>query len=99
MNQAQQTPPFQNDQRLSHLDKERLATLQTFASELASAPQNQKMSTFLSINKRASDMHVMFSKEERDLLIEVLTENMTAEEKHRVSIIQNLSAKLFSAKA
>lgn len=94
MNQNSNKQSFQTDDRLSGLDPKRLAELMAFANELSSAPQNQKMATFLSINKRAADNKISFSPNERDLLLQVLTEHMTPEEKKRVELIRNLASGL-----
>ena len=95
-NQPNQT--FKTDQRLRHLDQERLTKLMSYAKELSDAPADQKMQTFLSINKRASNENISFSGEERDLLIQVLTEHMTPEEKKRVELIQSLASRFASSK-
>lgn len=98
MNHTKNNHTFQKDQRLEHLDQERLATLMSYAKELSDAPQDQKMQTFLSINKRAAKENISFSGEERDLLIQVLTEHMTPEEKKRVELIKSLASKFSSAR-
>ena len=94
MNQHHTEQRFKNDDRLSQLDPERLSALMACAKELSDAPKEQKMTTFLAINKRASEGKISFTPEERDLLISVLTENMSEEEKKRVELIRNLASKL-----
>ena len=86
-----------HDQRLSNLDPDRLSQLLSYAKELSEAPPDQKMNTFLSINQRAAGQKIAFSRDERDLLIHVLTEQLSPEERKRVEIIRNLTSKLSSA--
>lgn len=92
-----QNNPFhnwKNDPRLKHMDPDRLSLLMDFAKELADAPQNDKMSCFMSINKRAADKKMIFSNDERDLLLSVLTEQMSPEEKKKVTLIRTLASRL-----
>lgn len=93
----EQNNPFdtwKNDPRLKHMDPDRLALLMEFAKELANAPQNDKMGCFMSINKKAADKKMVFSNDERDLLLSVLTEQMSPEEKKKVTLIRALASKL-----
>ena len=90
------TSKFTMDDRLKQIAPERIDELMKFANELAAAPQDQKMAVFLSIQQRASNNHVAFSNEERQVLIHVLTEHMSPEEKKKVELIQTLAAKLTS---
>ena len=84
---------FYSDERLSGIDPERLSMLMTYAKELADAPQNQKISVFLSIQRKASQNQIAFTEAERDLLLQSLTEHMSDEEKKRVELIRTLAAK------
>lgn len=93
MNKNNRNRDLHKDQRLSHLDPERLSRLLSYAKELSEAPQNQKMNTFLSIHQRASGQNISFSEEERDLLIQVLTEHMSPDEKKRVEMILTFASR------
>lgn len=85
---------WKTDPRLKNMDPEKLSLLLSFAKELEAAPENQKMAVFLSINQRASEKHINFSSRERELLLSILTEGMSPEEKSRVRLIQNLASKM-----
>jgi len=85
---------WRTDPRLKNMDENKLSLLLSFARELENAPENQKMNVFLSINQRASESHISFSPADRDLLISILTEGMSPEEKNRVRLIQSLAAKM-----
>lgn len=84
---------WMNDPRLKDMSPEKLRLLTAYAKELQSAPDDQKMNVFLSINKSASEKNINFSSQERELLIAALTDGMTQEEKNKVRIIQNLMSK------
>ena len=90
---------FQQDERLNQMDPERLSRLLSYAKELSDAPQEKKMQTFLHINQKVSSNSLDFSGDERELLISVLTEHMTPEEKKRVNLLRHLASKFPSGKS
>ena len=90
---------FQQDERLNQMDPERLSRLLSYAKELSDAPQEKKMQTFLRINQKVSSNSLDFSGDERELLISVLTEHMTPEEKKRVNLLRHLASKFPSGKS
>lgn len=88
-------PPFSShDERLSQMDSARLKKLSEYAKELSECPPNKKMDVFLSIQRKARQESFSFSDEERELLLQVLTEHMTPEEKKRIELIRKLASKL-----
>lgn len=93
-NTVKTNPAILSDERLADLDAERLSTLMSYAKELADAPQNQKMSVFLAIQKKSSQNQISFTESERNFLLQTLTEHMSEEEKKRVELIRTLAAKL-----
>ena len=82
---------WEQDPRLKNISKERLQLLQEMAEQLKQAPHNQKMTKFLSIQKTAAAKGICFQEQERELLISVLTENLTPEEKKKVEMIKRLT--------
>lgn len=72
----------------------RMRLLMQMAKELSDAPQNQKMAVFLSVQKRASQQKLSFTRQERELLIQALTADMNEDEKRRVELIQTLASRL-----
>lgn len=81
---------LKNDPRLKKMDPQKLALLSQFAEELARAPQAAKMNLFLTLNRRASKEGLTFSPEETDLLLTVLTESLSPEDKKRAELIRTL---------
>lgn len=85
---------LKKDSRLNQMDPDRLSLLLDFASELENAPDNQKLSCFLSISQKAAKQNVYFSPAEQEILLSVLTENMSPEEKKKAEMIKNLASRL-----
>lgn len=91
-------PPFSShDERLAQMDSAHLKKLSEYAKELSECPPNKKLDTFLSIQARAGQEKISFSAAERELLLQILTEHMTPEEKQRVELIRRLASKLPSS--
>lgn len=94
MNQNQTFEQWRKDPRLKNISPERLRLLSEMAEQLKQAPQNQKMAVFMSIQQKAKTSGVMFTDAERDLMVSVLTENMTQEERAKVQMIQKLASRM-----
>ena len=81
---------FENDPRLKHMDPGKLSALQSLARELEAAPGDQKMAAFLS----AAREHVSFSTEEQELLIQILIEGMSGEERKKAEAVRKLAGRM-----
>lgn len=85
---------WKSDPRLKDMDSRKLSLLSGFADNLAAAPNEQKMSIFLTLNRKAAENDLHFSPAETDLLLSILTENMSPEEKAKVQMIKNLASRM-----
>lgn len=85
---------WKDDPRLRSMDPERLSVLLEMAETLASAPASQKMNEFLKIHQTAGGKGIRFTPPEQEILISVLTENMSPEEKAKVEMIRKLAARM-----
>lgn len=85
---------LKKDSRLNQMDPDRLSLLLDFANELGQAPDNQKLTCFLSISQRAAKQNVHFSPAEQEILLSVLTEGMSPEEKKKAEMIRNLASRI-----
>ena len=85
---------FENDPRLKHMDPGRLSALQSLAKELEAAPGDQKMAAFLSASQKAAREHVSFSAEEQELLIQILMEGMSGEERKKAEAVRKLAGRM-----
>ena len=81
---------FENDPRLKHMDPGRLSALQS----LEAAPGDQKMAAFLSASQKAAREHVSFSAEEQELLIQILMEGMSGEERKKAEAVRKLAGRM-----
>lgn len=96
MNTKSKYRNWNHDPRLKSISPERLRSLSEMAEILNNTPQNQKMATFLSFQKNFISGGENFSETERELLISVLSENLSQEDKKRMEMIQKLSAQMRS---
>ena len=94
MNTENKYSSWNQDPRLKSISPERLHSLSEMAEMLKNAPQNQKMTTFLSLQKNFISEGKNFSDTERELLISVLSEGLSPEDKKRMQMIQKLSAQM-----
>lgn len=85
---------FENDPRLKNMDPARLSALRSMAGELETAPDGQKMAAFLSVSQRAAREHISFSPEERELLIQILMEHMSGEERKKAEAVKRLAGRM-----
>ena len=94
MNTENKYSSWSQDPRLKTISPERLRSLNEMAETLKNAPQNQKLSVFLSLQKNFISEGKSFSDTERELLISVLSEGLSAEDKNRMQMIKTMSAQM-----
>lgn len=87
---------LKNDPRLKNLNPDRIEKLLAFSRALEDAPGDQKMQTFLTMSQQASKDGLKFTPQETDLLLSVLMESMSPNEKKRAQMIMNLARKMRS---
>lgn len=82
------------DPRLHNMEAKKISLLASFADELSTVPENQKMNAFLKLNQKFQTENIFFSPEERELLFEILTENLSPEDQKKALIIRKLAGQL-----
>ena len=82
---------WKSDPRLHNMEAKKIALLASIADELAAVPENQKMNAFLRLNQKFQAEHIFFSPEERDLLFQILTENLAPEDQKKAAMIRKLA--------
>lgn len=85
---------WKSDPRLNGMDPKRLALLSGFAETLKNTPDNQKMNAFLTVNRQAAEQGLQFTKAESELLITILSEELSPAEKKRVEMIKTLAGRM-----
>jgi hypothetical protein len=81
-----------NNPKLKNIDPRKLAILLELIKEAEGKPLDKVMPLLLSANKRLQDQNLAFSKEESELLFELLTKNMSPKEKMQVDMIRKMMA-------
>lgn len=79
------------DPRLHNMEAKKIALLASFADELAAVPENQKMNAFLRLNQKFQAERIFFSPEERELLFQILTENLSPEDRKKAEMIRRFA--------
>ncbi len=85
---------WKQDPRLRKMNPQKISMLTEFAAKVESTPKDQLMTTLLSLNAEASQRGIQFNDEETDLLISIMSANMSPAEKNRVETLRMLSKNL-----
>ncbi|WP_394526691.1 hypothetical protein [Lacrimispora sp. JR3] len=85
---------WKQDPRLKKMNPQKISMLTEFAAKVEYAPKDQLMTTLLALNAEASQRGIQFNDEETDLLVSIMSANMTPAEKNRVDTLRMLSKNL-----
>lgn len=85
---------WKQDPRLKNMNQEKLTLLMEFASRVESVPKDQLLPTLLNLNMEASEKGITFSDQETDLLISIMSGNMSQAERKRMDTLRMLSKNL-----
>lgn len=85
---------WKQDPRLKKMNPKKISMLTEFAAKVESTPKDQLMTTLLSLNAEASQRGIQFNDEETDLLISIMSTNMSPAEKNRLDTLRMLSKNL-----
>ena len=89
---------LKNDPRLNHMDSKKLDYITHLAQTLTQTPKDQILPVFLAMQKEIRQQNLDFSDSETELLISILTANMSPAEKQRVTTLKML-AKILAARS
>lgn len=76
MNEAK----WMSDERIAHIDKDKISFLQKLVFEIDTLPQKEKMPFLMALASKAKSEHISFSNEEIQLLVEVVKDYSTPQE-------------------
>lgn len=82
---------WKQDPRLKKINPQKLSMLSEFAKKVESAPKDQLIPTLLSLNMEASQKGIHFTDQETDLLISIMSANMSPAEQQRIDTLRTLS--------
>ncbi len=83
---------WSNNPRLKNIDPKKLAILIELMKEAEGKSMEQVLPLLMSTNKRLQEQNLVFSKEESELMIELLTKNMSPKEKMQFEMIRKMMA-------
>lgn len=87
---------WKQDPRLKKMNPQKLSLLNEFAKRVESTPKDQLLPTLLSINAEANQKGIHFNDDETDLLISIMSANMSPVERKRMETLRLLSKNLAS---
>lgn len=81
-----------NNPKLKNIDPRKLAILFELMKEAEGKQMDQLVPLLMNTNKRLQQQNLAFSKDESDLMLEILTKNMTPKEKAQFEMIKKMMA-------
>ncbi len=81
-----------NNPRLNSVDPRKLAILLDLVKEAEGKPMDKLLPLLMTTNKRLQEQNLAFTKDESDLMIEILSKNMTPKEKQQFEMIRKIMA-------
>ncbi|MFU0826780.1 MAG: DUF1778 domain-containing protein [Lachnoclostridium sp.] len=82
-----------NHPAMKNIDARKLAILVDLANEAEGKPADKALPLLIKANAKMKALGLTFTQEETDLMIEILTQDMTSAEKQKLEIIKKLIAK------
>lgn len=89
---------WMNHPAFQSIDPQKLLLLNQILGQAGSKSKDELLPFFLSASAKANSMGMSFSDAETDLIMSVLTEKMSPEEKQRVETMRRLAAMLAKQK-
>ncbi|MGF7142730.1 hypothetical protein HNQ56_001148 [Anaerotaenia torta] len=81
-----------NNPRLNNIDPRKLSILLDLMKEVEGKSMDQVFPLLMNTNKRLQEQNMAFSKDESDIMIEILTKNMTPKEKSQFEMVRKMMA-------
>jgi hypothetical protein len=81
-----------NNPRLKNIDPRKLAILLEVAKEAEGKPMDKLIPLLMNANNKIQQQNMTFTKDETDLMIELLTKNMNPKEKMQFEMIKKMMA-------
>lgn len=82
---------WMNHPAMKNIDARKLAILVELANEAEGKSQDKIVPLLVKTNAKLKSMNLSFTKEENDLLIDILTQDMSAADKQKVEMIKKMS--------
>ncbi|HHU73391.1 MAG TPA: hypothetical protein GXZ28_02040 [Clostridiales bacterium] len=83
---------FHNKSR--NIDPRKIAILMELVKEAEGKPMEQLLPLIMSTNKKLQDQNLTFTKDENEMMIDILTRNMTGKQKKQFEMIKAMMLNL-----
>ena len=78
--------------KLNNVDPKKLAILLELMKEVEGKPMDKLLPLLMTTNKRLQEQNLTFTKDESDMMIEILTKNLTPKERQQFEMIRKMMA-------
>lgn len=85
---------WKKDPRLAQLDSAKLQYLSDFAERISHLPKEQLLPSFMAMQLESSRSKIQFSDTETELLVSILSADMTPAEKKKLDTLRLLAKKM-----
>lgn len=79
-----------NHPAMEHIDPRKLAILVDLANEAEGKPLEQSLPFIMNANTKLRSQNLSFSKEENELLVEVLSKDMSPQDKMKLDMMKRM---------
>lgn len=86
---------WSNNQNMKNIDPRKLAILLELVKETEGKPMDQLLPVLLTANKRLKDQNMTFTKEESEMLIELVSKNLSPKERMQLDMIRKMMPNKF----
>lgn len=82
-----------NNPKMKNVDPRKLTILLELMKEAEGKPMDKLLPLIMSTNKKLKEQDLTFSKDESDVMIEILTKNMSQKEKMQFEMLRKMMVK------
>ncbi|MBH1942175.1 hypothetical protein I5677_14845 [Mobilitalea sibirica] len=82
-----------NNPKLKNVDPRKLAILMELMKEAEGKPMDKLIPLLMNTNKRLQEQDLTFTKDESDMMIELISKNLTPKEKMQFEMIRKMMPK------
>ncbi len=79
-----------NNPKMKNVDPRKLAILLEVMKEAEGKPMDKLIPLLMNTNKRLNEQNLTFNKDESDIMMEILTKNMSPKEKSQFEMIRKM---------
>ncbi len=84
---------WMNNPKMKNVDPRKLTILLDLMKEAEGKPMDKLMPLLMNTNKKLKEQDLTFNKEESDVMLEILTKNMSPKEKMQFEMIRKMMPK------